>query len=264
MFQGGFMGASAGPIKVASKVASVASSAMSPLMLGSLISGGAQLLGGIFGMASAKRAQRAAQDKANRLSKELTTLEENRQAITNPYEGVVDLSGSLSNPYDGLAVATQAAELQIEQADISLANTLDTIRATGSSAGGATALAQAALRSKQGVSASIEKQEANNEQLRAQGEATLQTLKMSEKARVQDAQAKGEISMFSTRENREVAELNRTSNQLDQARNAATQAGADSMGAFTGMIGGLASTAGNYGTTSSKDGNYDNEGYKNT
>ena len=74
----------------------------------------------------------------------------------------------LSNPMANLGVATQAAEMQVEQADISLANTLDTIRATGASAGGATALAQAALQSKKGVSASIEQQEAQNEKLRAQ------------------------------------------------------------------------------------------------
>ena len=63
--------------------------------------------------------------------------------------------------------------MQIEQADISLANTLDTLRSTGASAGGATALAQAALQSKKGVSANIEQQEANNERLRAQGEQQL-------------------------------------------------------------------------------------------
>ena len=71
-----------------------------------------------------------------------------------------DLSGMVSNPYANLGVATQAAEIQIEEADIALANTLDTLRATGASAGGATALAQAALQSKKGVSANIEQQEA--------------------------------------------------------------------------------------------------------
>ena len=53
-----------------------------------------------------------------------------------------------SNPYANLGVATQAAEMQAEEADIALANTLDTIRSSGASAGGATALAQAALKSK--------------------------------------------------------------------------------------------------------------------
>ena len=41
-------------------------------------------------------------------------------------------------------------------------------------AGGATALAQAAAQSKQGISASIEQQETQNQKLRAQGEQTLQ------------------------------------------------------------------------------------------
>ena len=93
----------------------------------------------------------------------LENLEKNRQTLTNPYAN--------------LGVATQAAEMKIEQTDIALANTLDTIRATGGGAGGATALAQAALQSKKGVAASIETQEAQNEQLRAQGEVGLQNMR---------------------------------------------------------------------------------------
>ena len=65
-------------------------------------------------------------------------------------------------------------KIQAEEADIALANTLDTLRATGASAGGATALAQAALQSKKEVAASIEDQEVNNEKLRAQGEDSLE------------------------------------------------------------------------------------------
>ena len=84
-----------------------------------------------------------------------------------------DLSSMMSNPFESLGVATQAAEIQAEEADISLANTLDMLRATGASAGGATALAQAALASKKGVSSSIEQQEAQNERLKAQGAQAL-------------------------------------------------------------------------------------------
>ena len=91
----------------------------------------------------------------NRQQDLLRDLENSRQTLTNPYAN--------------LGVATQAAEMEIEQADIALANTLDTIRATGGAAGGATALAQAALQSKKGVAASIEKQEANNQQMQARG-----------------------------------------------------------------------------------------------
>ena len=81
-----------------------------------------------------------------------------------------DLSSQITNPFNNLQVSTAAAEMQAEEADIALANTLDTLEMTGASAGGATALAMAALKSKKGVAASIEEQEAKNAQLRAQGE----------------------------------------------------------------------------------------------
>ena len=108
----------------------------------------------------------------------------------------------ISNPFANLSVATGAAEMKIEQADISLANTLDTLRATGTSAGGATALAQAALQSKKGVSASIEMQEKQNEDKRAQGQQVMEQRKMSEAQRLQQADVAGEQFMFSTREGR--------------------------------------------------------------
>ncbi len=81
--------------------------------------------------------------------------------------------------------------MQIEQSDISLANTLDTIRATGGGAGGATALAQAALASKKGVAADIEAQEKSNEDKRAAGEQRLQDAKRSEEQRRQNGDAAG-------------------------------------------------------------------------
>ncbi len=123
--------------------------------------------GAIGAISSAKKAKQAKR-KASRAKSRVQTIERNRQAIINPYENVTDLSGMAkdvsgmaSNPYANLSVATQAAEMQAEEADIALANTLDTLRATGSSAGGATALAQAALQSKKGIAANIEQQEIN-------------------------------------------------------------------------------------------------------
>jgi len=219
------------------------------LLTGALISGGVQLLGGIFGMGAAKRKEEAAAREKKRLQAKLTSLENSRQEIINPYEGVTDLSGMITNPYASLGVATQAAEIQIEQADISLANTLDTIRATGASAGGATALAQAALQSKKGVSANIEAQEAQNEKLRASGEQRQQQQKMAEAQRMQQADVAGEQFMFATREGREAEQLDRVSAQLSGSEAREAQASADRMGAFTGMVSGLGSTAGNYLTS---------------
>jgi len=150
---------------------------------------------GLIGAGAAKKRERAAaQDKA-RLGAELNQLENSRQAIINPYSTTKDmsslakdLSGTLSNPYANLGVATNAAKFEAEQIDVSLANTLDTLKDTGAGAGGATALAQAALKAKQGISSNIESQEANNEKMKAQGEAQLQEAKMQEKQRIQNVQ----------------------------------------------------------------------------
>ena len=220
------------------------------------------VIGGMFGAGAAKKRERKAAREKARLQRKLTNLENSRQDIIDPSAGVTnlsglaqDLSGQLTNPMANLSVATQAAEMQVEQADISLANTLDTIRATGAGAGGATALAQAALQSKKGVSASIEQQEAQNERLRAQGEQQVQQLKMAEQQRVQGLQIReggrvqglemqGRQFAFQTQENREMQQLDRVSAQISGAEAREAQAGADRTGAFTGMIGGITSIAG--------------------
>jgi hypothetical protein len=154
-----------------------------------------------------------AKNEMNRLNEDLERLESNRQPIINPYANV-------SNPYANLGVASKAAEFQAEQIDISLANTLDAVRQTG--AGGATALAQAALKGKQGISADIQKQEAANEKLRAQGELQVQKLK-----------ATGEQFKWQEQEKREIQKLDRTQALIDQQRatfDAATAAGISTFG----------------------------------
>jgi hypothetical protein len=197
-------------------------------------------VGGLLGSSSAKKAKRKAQAEARRLQAKLDGLERNRQEIINPYEGFENLTSTMSNPFANLGVATQAAEMQIEEADISLANTLDTLRATGASAGGATALAQAALRSKKGVSASIEQQEAQNEKLKAQGEQQLQQQKVAEERRMQQAGAAGKQFVFGATEQREQQQLDRTAAMLGQQQAAKAQAQADQTSALTGMFGTVA------------------------
>ena len=182
------------------------------------------VISGAVGILRAGAAQRRARDdrkraelETQRLKGELTTLENTRQPIINPYENISDTSGELTNTYANLGVATEAAKFQAEQADISLANTLDTLRATGASAGGATALAQAALQSKKQVSASIQLQEAQNQKLYAQGEERLNNMRMQEQQRLQSADVMGKQFMFNVEEQRQVAELNRTAGMLDNA-----------------------------------------------
>ena len=193
-------------------------------------------IGGAVASGAAKKAARRARSDKAAAEAELQSVKNSRQEITNPFASTQDLSslasdlsGQLSNPFDDLGVATKAAEIQIEQADISLANTLDTLRATGASAGGATALAQAALQSKKGVAASIEQQEAQNEKLKAQGKQNLMNAKMAEQQRmqsvaisegqrVQAAEAAGQQFMFQAEESRTNMDLDRAASQVSQAQ----------------------------------------------
>ena len=209
-----------------------------------IIGGVASVAGGIFGASAADDRRRAARKERLRLQGKLEELENSRQDIINPYAGVTDLSSMISNPFANLSVATGAAEMQIEEADISLANTLDTMRATGASAGGATALAQAALRSKKGVAASIESQEKVNQDKMAAGEQAVQRQKMAEAQRLQQADVSGEQFMFSTREGRELQQLDRTAALLGAANQAEAQAASDKTGAITGAFGSLGQIAG--------------------
>ncbi len=83
-------------------------------------------------------------------------------------------ASGLSNVFNNLQVSTAGAEMAAQEADQSLAASQDLAAQAGTGAGGATALAAAAARSKQGIAADIDKQVKANEQLRAQGEQSLQ------------------------------------------------------------------------------------------
>ena len=235
---------------------------IAPLVAGALVSGVGKLVGGLFGSSRARRARRAAAAEKRRLKGELKSLEKNRQSIINPYDNTKDLSslakdltGKLSNPYANLSVSTAGAAMQAEEADIALANTLDTLRATGGSAGGATALAQAALQSKKGVSASIEKQEATNEKMRASGEERLQAaevregerlqrIDIMEGQRVQSATSRGRSFAFNAQEQREGSKINYTRGLISGAQRRETNAynaETRAMGAVIGAGTGLAS-----------------------
>ena len=216
----------------------------------------------IAGASAANKQRRAAQRNKSKAEREIESLKKSRQTIINPFAGVTDLSsiasdlsGQMSNPFASLGVATSAAEIQIEEADIALANTLDTLRATGASAGGATALAQAALQSKKGVAANIEQQEAQNEKLKAQGEQQLQSMKVAEQQRlqniaisegqrVQTAQAAGKEFMFQQQENRTNADLDRASGQQTQAQQSVADANRAKAAAISGGLSAVGSLAG--------------------
>ena len=216
------------------------------VLIGSAISAGASIIGGIIGGSKARRAKRKAARNLKRMNAKMKELEANRQEIINPYADVTSLSGMMSNPMANLSVATQATDIQIEQTDIALANTLDALRESGGGAGGATALAQAALQSKKNVAADIEAQEKSNEDKRAAGEEKLQQAQIAEAERMQDVDAMGKKFVYSETEDREMQQLNRLQNQINTQQGIKAQASADQTSALTGAISGVAGAASSF------------------
>jgi len=173
----------------------------------------------IMGIHQANKAKNDIEDYQTALD----NIEKNRQQIVNPYANV-------TNPFANMQVATKAAEMQAEQTDIALANTLDSLRETGG--GGATALAQAALRSKQDISSDIQKQEVENQRLYAQGQQQMEV-----------AKAKGEAFAFQAQEMRDVRDINRLQQNIDIAQqqraagiSTAALAGASAIAGLSGTI----------------------------
>ena len=216
------------------------------MAVGAIIGGAMSLAGGIFGGRAARRQARAAKSRMRKLNSKLNSLEANRQDIINPYTDVTSTADMLSNPFTQLSVSTAAMDMQIEQTDQALANTLDTLRQTGGGSGGATALAQAALQSKKDVAADIERQEVQNDKARIQGEANLQKDLIAEEQRMQSVDVQGKQFVYSETEKREQQQLDRVSNQIAaQQQNLAT-AQANQSAATSGMfsaLGGIATSA---------------------
>ena len=211
-------------------------------MISALVGAAASAVGGIIQGIGAGRAARKQARRSQKLQRDLNRLEANRQDIIDPSRNVVDRSSLISNTMGNLQVSTQAAEFQAEEADLSLASTLDTLRATGAGAGGATALAQAALRSKAGIAATIDKQEAQNARLRAQGAQAAQAARLQEGGRVDTARMRGDEFQFGVRERREQMQLDRTAGLLDQSRAQAASLRSQARAGFgqaLGAIGGV-------------------------
>ena len=220
---------------------------------------------GVIASGKARKAENAARRKSNKAHIAMKAAMDDRQDIINPYTGITDLSGlasdlssQITNPFNNLQVSTAAAEMQAEEADISLANALDTLEMTGASAGGATALAMAALKSKKGVAADIQQQEAKNAELQAHGERAaqdaqvraterFQDVTMEAGARAEDAAAQGQIFEFQAQEARSNADINMYqtmyqgfAQQQNQAAIAGSQAWGQVASGFGSLLGGVA------------------------
>jgi len=208
-----------------------------------LISGAAQLIGGLFSGGKAKRAAKKAERQRRSMEQKLSRLEASRQDIIDPYGGVTDLSSMITNPFAGMPVATQGAQMAMEAAGQSRAEQLDYLRSIGAGASGAMQVALQEQRQIQQASAGIEQQERQNLMLQAQGEQAAQTARMQEKQRVQALEARGKQFVFSQRETRELAQLDRTQAMIDDAKAQAAayrEQSRQAFGSALGAAGGLA------------------------
>jgi len=171
--------------------------------------GVASLAGSAIAAGAANKQGRRAAGRARDAQNRMEAREAQLQDVINPYDQMTDLSSLIKNPMANLQVATEAAAFQAEQTDISLANSLDQSRSFGFGGGGATALAQAALQSKRGISANIQQQEARNEMLRAQGEQGAMMARLGEGRRMQSMITEGRAYEFNVQEGRDQAYLDR-------------------------------------------------------
>ena len=157
---------------------------------------------GLFGKSRAKKLE----EKAARQGEKLDRMLASRQTIIDPYSGVKDLSSMLYNPFAGMPVATQGAEMEIEAAGASRAATLDYLRSVGGGEAAATQLSLQEQGQIQQASASIEAQQRQNMIAAAEGEKMLMDDRMKEAQRMQEAGILGQTFMFQAQEQRDVAD----------------------------------------------------------
>jgi len=186
-------------------------------MIGQLIGGAANIVGSMIG----GRRRREEQKRAR------AEFEAQKQAFqdftfTNPFAG-------LENVAEDLTINQDAAQFQAQQTDAALAQALQAATLTGGAPGGAQAIAQAALRSKAGISADIARQEQAN-----------MAARVNQAAKLQQLEAQGEEDLQSQRYLQRGELLNMSAAEkfaADQARATATQQLVGGVGIMAGSSG---------------------------
>jgi hypothetical protein len=192
--------------------------------MGEIIGGVAGIAGSLIGGGARRRESRAAQAEFDQQKKSFSDF-----SFTNTYAG-------LENTAEDLTVNTQAAEFQAMNTDQALAASLDTMAQTGGGAGSAQAIANAALRSQQGISANIARQESQNQAMRAQQAAQLQADEAAGADRLQTRGFQKNQQMLNLAADRKAA--------ADAAKQQATDQLIGGIGSVaSGVIGGAAAGA---------------------
>jgi hypothetical protein len=141
-------------------------------------------------------------------------------SFTNPFAG-------LENVAEDLTVNQQASQFQAQQTDAALAQSMQAAIASGGAPGGAQAIAQAALASKQGISADLARQEQANQMAR-----------VNQAAQLQKFEAQGEEDLQSQQYQQQQQLLNLASGRLNAAKQATSQATQQLFGGLGMAVGG--------------------------
>ena len=200
--------------------------------MGQILGGVANIAGSLIGGRGRRREQRAAAAEQAAQKEAFKNFQ-----FTNVYSG-------LENVAEDLTINQDAAQFQAQQTDAALAQAMQAAVVSGGAAGGAQAIAQAALQSKRGVAADIARQEQANEMARVQ-----------QAAKLQEMEATGEMDIQSQEYSRSQELLNMANARkyaADQARRKATEqliggvgmlgkglVGAATGGAIGGGVGGF-------------------------
>ena len=208
----------------------------------------AGITSGIVGTVQARKRRDQQNAVAATQQEQLDKLVAERPKFKNPAKNLTNAFADMSNPYANLTVATESFKQEAEQADIALANSLDVMMETGMGAGGATALAQAALQSKRGIAASINAQETQNRKLQAEGEANVAKMQAQGQENLNRLMFEGDTAEQKDAINFQEALMSRTATLYDNAvQNAADADAARSQGIMSTIssvgsgLGGIAS-----------------------
>jgi hypothetical protein len=185
--------------------------------MGQIIGGATQMVGSMIGGGKRRREERAAMVQANADNQAIRDYQ-----FSNPY-------ANLENVAEDLTINQQASQFQAQQTDAALAQGLDAIVAGGGGGGGAQAIAQAALQSKQNISANIAGQESQNQMAR-----------VNQAGRLQQLQAQGEEDLQSQQYKRLEENQNMSSQRFAAAQAARAKATSDLVGGIGDVVGGVA------------------------
>ena len=187
------------------------------MAIGAIIGGVANIAGSLIGGRARKREAAAAKAAYER---DLQSLRDTQ--FTNPFAG-------LENTFEDATVNLQASQFQGQQTDAALAQALQAATISGGAPGGAQAIAQAALKSKAGISADIARQEQSNQARELGMEARLQALQAQGDEDLQTAQYNQRMDLATLSAGRK--------RQADQARQFATSQLGYGLGKVVGGVG---------------------------